>query len=149
MMLIVIDMQPEFVNKKSPREAMLIGGVRREVDEARVKGWPILIVEYGGAGPTFVEITAGLTDYDKVAHVTKWHDDGSPEIAEAIHSHGWGRQASNIHVCGVNCEYCVKKSVVGLTKLFPRSTFEVGTTNSETLSTPAWVKGNSQLVWNN
>ena len=118
--LIVIDMQPKF---DSSQKESTIKNCRTLLRQAQKDKAGILLVEYIDYGETDNRLQNMIRDYSLTKTITKISNDGSVEIRKAIKKYNYPSKL--LKVCGVNTDYCVYESVVGLTKNMPRATIEV------------------------
>ena len=115
--LVVVDMQPNFV--VNPRT---IAAVKREVETARRKDLPIIVLEipYHRLEPdkpyprTYKSIMKLLAGYDKAHVVHKLTEGGSVKLLRKCEAMGY--QTSLYRVCGVKTDLCVLQTVKGLLK---------------------------------
>jgi len=118
--LVVIDMQPYF----SETAASILNNVCDVIKQAKEDDAFVLIVQYGGCGRSYNEI------YDAVGHYTKWdivtkeHDDGSLEIWDFFEADDISLE-SEIRICGVNYQYCVKATAIGLLEMMPYAQIKI------------------------
>ncbi|CAB4196762.1 Isochorismatase-like [uncultured Caudovirales phage] len=119
--LIVIDVQSSFTAAKQKR---VLTNCEKEIDKAIKNNCSIVFVEYFDCGKTSKRLTNLTINYRKTYIVTKYDDDGSPEILSLFKSN---RLPKNIKVCGVNTDACVLDTVCGLSNLkrFKSSKIEV------------------------
>jgi nicotinamidase-related amidase len=111
--LCVIDMQDYFAaaHRNGVRKACI-----REIKKAMRNNAAILFVEYNNYGPT-IELLTNLTKsakYKKTYHVIKYCDGGGYEVTEFIKKNHLPKL--NIRVCGVNTDYCVLATVLGINR---------------------------------
>ena len=118
--LIVIDMQVSFPAACEPN---VVIAVTREIMEAKQRGEPIILVEYKGCGPSHSEFYNILKGYPYKSHICKSDDDGSREILRAIRRRKFDH--SELRICGVNFDCCVKHTVEGLLHQSPHSRITV------------------------
>lgn len=108
--LVVIDMQDWFINY--PEEQDLIPIIYDLIKQARQQRWAIILVEYGGCGPTNEIILEGVRDYPYTRTVIKFGEDGGEEIIECLNKHpAW---SPDLLVCGIFGDECVPATVNGL-----------------------------------
>lgn len=110
--LCVIDMQDYFSASqgKSVRQACV-----REIKKAMKSNATIVFVEFENYGPTTALLTnlVKKAKYRKVHTVKKTVNGGGDVIAEYLRRKHLTR--ANLHVCGVNTNYCVLATVQGMT----------------------------------
>ena len=109
--LIIIDMQPFFGSSQKP-----LGAVLKQIDIAKAAGNPIILVEYGGCGPSHPKILDKLVDYKDVICVTKHRDGGEFDIIREAKTYGID-VSKRVRVVGVNRSYCVYSTVKGMKNL--------------------------------
>jgi nicotinamidase-related amidase len=109
--LVVIDMQPEFdaANKPETVEACV-----EEIKRAKEVEAPIIVVEFDSFGDTHETLQAELDGYNKVHYVLKHQDDGSREVINTIANEDL--PSETMRVVGVNTDYCVLETVIGLSE---------------------------------
>lgn len=114
--LVVVDMQPGF---KAANDCLVRWFVKQEIKRAIAGGRPIIVCEFDPheMGHTDPELIALLKGYTPVVVLTKSDDDGSKEIEEACHKHGFS--LGRFRVVGVNSDGCVLASVAGLVDRLP------------------------------
>lgn len=109
MVLIVVDMQPDFVASFD-----VIDQVVESVRTAKILGIPVIILEYDDWEPTHGRITRELRGA-KSFFAKKITDDGSNECRKVLHRIKKEVGIRNkILLCGVNGAYCVNKTWRGL-----------------------------------
>jgi nicotinamidase-related amidase len=118
--LVVVDMQPGFEAANGERVGK---NCLREIKEAVRVGAHIVFLEFVGHGETLPELTAPVSDYPFSHAKTKFVDDGSPEVQQAIKERGF--MIGRFRVIGINTDWCVRSTVEGLRKRFPNSFVEV------------------------
>ena len=122
--LVIIDMQAKFKASKKVHQRVL-----QEIELAKQKNAGIIILEYGGHGPTNAELLkAAYSNYTKVFRVAKGQDDGSREIANIIRIPNNKRRAllsNNLRICGVNTDACVQRTVEALIRHYGIKTVSV------------------------
>ena len=108
-LLVVVDMQDEFENSQH-----VIDEVIQEVREAGKRNNPVVVLEFGGFGPTNQRVMREIRKLPKssVLRMVKEEDDGSREVMRAAEK--LGAPLENVRLCGVNLCYCVKATAVGL-----------------------------------
>lgn len=135
--LVVIDMQSYFIGDPvQDKYLSCLKKVGQEIISAKKRGSNIILVEcdyhenkpasprlgkVSCAYPTVSVINRLVKGYDKYVYVYKYGQDGSREIIDALAKKKIPR--SNIRICGVYAEMCVKDTVLGLRRGLPRSHF--------------------------
>jgi hypothetical protein len=104
--LCIIDMQILFPNAQK-----IVHEVCHQIRQAKLKNYPIILLEYIDNEHTHSEIEDELKNYPFVFRRTKNEDDGSYEIAWII---GENNLKGNILICGVNVSHCITSTVIGL-----------------------------------
>ena len=105
--LVIVDMQPKF---QSSQKEELIENVKKQITVANLNNWPIILLEFGGFGPTDQRILDALSTIEYYKK-TKDNDDGSEEVNETIEEFGLPR---TVRLCGVNTNCCVYETYRGL-----------------------------------
>ena len=120
--LIIIDMQESFEVHEGMR---VTNNCRREIFKAIEDDAHILIVEYEGAGRTLKALTDLLKNNEKANYhyVTKFDDDGSYEVFQAILNLHLPHE--KLKITGVHTDCCVYQTTLGLRDYFPKSKIEV------------------------
>lgn len=118
--LIIIDMQLCFETARDQNIIYIIGG---EIEYAKAKNYDIIVVESKHQGPTISYLKNLIQDYRQFACATKDQNDGSLVIKNALKNNRFDN--SELYVCGVNIEFCVKDTVIGLIKKFENSKIKV------------------------
>ena len=107
--LCIIDLQEGFRASNGPN---LRHAVTREIELAKRRNYPILVVEYSGFGKTESWVKEAIGSYP-AKYCTKKTDDGSKAILGAgILKRHFG--AKNYRICGINTDACIEKTVDGL-----------------------------------
>jgi nicotinamidase-related amidase len=104
--LVIVDMQPAFAAANCGQTT---SNILKLIEEAKVQSAPIVILEFSNYGETRKDINAAVKDYGKTKRMTKYEDDGSDEVVEALAS-----VPERVKVCGVNLGYCVLSTALGL-----------------------------------
>lgn len=112
--LVVIDMQPYFLERGSKANSTVVAGVISAIQEARSGDQTIIIVEYKPhlLGQTHQDIIQAVSGYNKVITLAKYHNDGSSVIKEEL-----VRQRvtlSELKICGLNTSACLMETINGL-----------------------------------
>ena len=97
----------------------------REIKKAINNKDTILFVEYIGYGQTLPRLT-NLTkhiNYTKAYHIVKGNNDGSKEIKKFLTKHKLVSKV--IKIIGVNTDFCVLETVLGINRKFPKSNINV------------------------
>lgn len=110
--LCIIDMQPKGFNNC----LLIVENVLHLVRKAIADKAFIVIAQFKGCGPTHLNIEKELHTYSYKEYVTHNKNDKSKPIQEVVNRRGI--LLKEMHVCGVNTEYCVKDTVHGLAKKF-------------------------------
>jgi len=111
--LIVIDIQPSFLQDLGEDRRKYLTRVLRAVQKAKNEYRPVLCVYYEGQGVVQSTLRQLLKDYDLYSSVGKFIDDGSTNVIKALQKKGWGKRKSLI-LCGINLDCCVAETVAGL-----------------------------------
>jgi len=111
--LVVVDMQPMFSTSQKLRTK---AAVNRLLKKAIKDNAPIIFLEYTRYGRTDPALLATVEGYESVHFRTKHTDDGSEEVHEVINAHNLPKK---IRICGVNTNYCVRATIMGLLDKFP------------------------------
>jgi len=85
------------------------------IQDAMLKGLPIVFLEYTHFCCTHHKLMEAVEDYHSVAFVKKSRDNGGNEFHEINTERGWN--ARHIKVCGVNIGACVAATVHGLDRM--------------------------------
>lgn len=119
--LAIIDMQNRF---RPANKAKTIANVVRLCELAKQDNALILVVEYARVNwttlekirdtPTHDEIFRAIGAYPHSHLVLKTEDDGSQQIVETCNAIGVNLDVTPIHFCGVNYQFCVRDTVVGV-----------------------------------
>jgi len=107
--LVIIDMQPVF---KASQEPGLVQPITREIQLAKKKGYPIVVVEYEtkGKGKNTLEyIAKKVREYG--SFVIKNTDDGAWAIIPMLKAR---TRSKKVRVVGVNTAACVYQTVCSL-----------------------------------
>jgi len=120
--LVVVDVQPGFDTAKD-----VIDPVCKLVIKAIADGMPIVILEFDPTrfDDTYTQVTDLCKGYNKTLVVTKDMDDGSEEVISALRNAGY--KYPRILLCGVNFEFCVFATAVGLANGLEDTTVVVDT----------------------
>lgn len=114
--LVVVDMQPCF---QASQNQETIDRTKDLIRQAVKDGAPIVFLEYSGydkeEGSTDSRLRATVEGYNQVHYKLKHHNDGSRQVKETVDEHGY--PTDTIRVCGVNTNYCVRETVLGLKEL--------------------------------
>lgn len=99
--LVVVDMQPYYVDPKAP----YIDRVIELISWFRADGSPIIFVEFGyGGGKTVEAVRDTVRRYGNHVTVVKRGIDGGREVLDACRIHGF---PTDFVVCGVSVTCCV------------------------------------------
>jgi len=115
-LLVVVDMQPFFGSVFAPG---LLEAVQREIKKAMRRQWPILIIEYGGCGPTHESLKELYFTYEHSRIDQKAHDDGSHVVERAILNTVCDSPLVAVRVCGIHAMCCVYWTAIGTAQRFP------------------------------
>ena len=121
--LIVVDM---LTGEQAANNEQLLQAVERQVAIARRMGWAVLFLSTepwrrGNVYPRLLKIVDGYAP--RCFTRVKAFDNGSSEVMDACFDFNYPTEM--FRVCGVNTDLCVRATVGGLLKLFPRSCFRV------------------------
>jgi nicotinamidase-related amidase len=107
--LVIIDMQPRFeasAEKKTNKEII------KQIQEAKKKKAPIIVLEYWGEPKTRLNIRRALGNYEKVHRVIKENDSGASVLKPVLRALDKDDKKKIIlKVCGVNTGACVYRTV--------------------------------------
>lgn len=106
--LVVVDMQPQFEAARSRR---CVENVLAEIAAAKAANAAIIVLEYGGFGPTNSRITKAVRSYERGYFAIKHEDNGSLQVFNLCNTYMLVRQ---FRVVGVNYGACVKSTAIGL-----------------------------------
>ena len=107
--LVLIDLQPAFLDDENP----IIGAVISEIRSAKKKGQPIIVVELEGYGRTYGCVMDLLWGYERKIVVSKQHRDGSSSIIDALEKMGV-QNCSSMVICGVYLDQCVYETAASI-----------------------------------
>lgn len=99
--LVVIDMQTAYEVARP-----IIGEVIALIEQAKRDQAPIVIVEYNGSGPTYLEILRATESYMPSCRIAKKGFGGGQEVLAACQERGY--PTSEFRVCGVYSDCCVQ-----------------------------------------
>ena len=105
-------MQSEFPaanNTKTIREC------RRLIHKAKKDNNIIIVLEYEDYNTTLPQLTKLLINYPQAYYVTKSIDNGSKDVSNLIWKRGL--KITDITVCGVNSDACVKETSASLAEM--------------------------------
>lgn len=105
--LCVIDMQPKFYSSRHCLKEVL---KQIEISKANKEG--IVVIEYGGHGPSHKAIKRALKDYPLTTTTIKEDDGGSQEFLTTAEKSGFSLDV--VIAVGVNRGYCVYETVRGI-----------------------------------
>jgi len=108
--LVVIDMQPEFLDESDPIDNKIIYNVAELVRHARQNNWFIIIMELVGCGDTFEHITCELDNYKNSAYLFKRQNSGASHIIKYFDDIDT-KIPKDFVVCGVNGDMCVADTI--------------------------------------
>lgn len=111
--LVVVDMQPQFQTSQKPET---LTHVKSLLEKAIQDKAAIIFLEFEGWGPTNSMLKATVEGYNNVHFQSKDQNDGSNEVVKLIEDNDLSHEL--IRVCGVNTNYCVRETVVGLLDKF-------------------------------
>ncbi len=123
--LMIIDMQEEFLNV-GPCPKRLKGTIiqnAHQVQLAKRRKAPIIVVEFADRGDTVDEITRLLAQYSSVIKITKHVRDVAHDMPPRVQN--LLRQVAVLRVVGVNTNECVESSVIGMHCMFPNLTIQL------------------------
>jgi hypothetical protein len=121
--LIVVDMQ---TGEQAANNEQLLQAVERQLVLARKMGWAVLFLSTepwrrGNVYPRLLKIVDGYAP--RCFTRVKAFDNGSGETMDACFDFNY--PTDMFRVCGVNTDLCVRSTVDGLLKLFPRASFRI------------------------
>jgi nicotinamidase-related amidase len=118
--LIIIDMQPGFYYSHE-----VLDQVIKETKKTIQSKHAIINVEFKPRryGHTLTSLLNLLTGYKNYVSCVKKEEDGSREIYDKIVSRDI--YYKKLRVCGVNSDYCVKDTTIGLARMIPGAMIEV------------------------
>lgn len=115
--LVIVDMQNYF---SASREARVRTYCSKEILKAKYHGYPIIFAEYRHYGKTTATLLNLVKNYSKVYRTIKSKNDGSRGIVQLIHKHNFSSfQRKNFRICGVNTDFCVHDTVLGMRMRLP------------------------------
>ena len=117
--LVVVDMQTHFVTTENLE---FTKNIQREINQAVQDEAQIVFVEYSGSGETLQDLVSLTKDYYRKHTIAKYHNDGSSEIQSLVEKESL---STDFKVVGVNTDFCVKETVQGLSKKFPKGNIDV------------------------
>lgn len=114
---VVVDMQSGFGSSKG-----CLDGTLQLLEKSMQRKSTIVVVELNPRefGPTLEPITSLVKGYKKLLTTTKVGNDGSREVQKVLTDYGKAK-LDVIRMCGVNAEYCVKATTVGLAEWYRES----------------------------
>ncbi len=118
MVHVIVDCQIAYVPFGPVLEA-----IERELDSAKAKGEPIVLLEYYYGGPTYDHILDKLHGYGKFARAVKRTFGGANEVIEACVKRGW--EMAKFRITGAETYCCVAETSEGLLLACPDSEQEV------------------------
>ncbi len=118
MVHVIVDCQVAYVPFGPVLEA-----IEREIDEAKAKDEPIVLLEYFYGGPTYEHILAKLEGYGKFARDQKRTFGGANEVIQKCVKHGW--DMTKFRISGAETYCCVAETSEGLLLACPDSEQEV------------------------
>src|SRR3990172_7835106 len=118
MTLVIVDMQPYF----DSCDDEVVDEAVKEIRRAKEQRTGVVVVEFGGCGPTDSSIQKVLRGYDRQAWVTKDDDDGGRAVVNAAHQHGFWNKSWRF--CGVNTCCCVRDTIKSMVRIYPKAVFE-------------------------
>lgn len=107
--LVVVDMQPAF---RSSQNQETLDRVNELIQQAIKDDAPIVFLEFGGYEKTDSRLLASVEGYKQAHFQVKYENDGSFHVKKTIDAHDL--PTGTIRVCGVNTNYCVRETVLGL-----------------------------------
>jgi hypothetical protein len=114
--LVIIDMQPDFAACNSER---LIRACQREIRQAMQDCNGIVYVRYKDHKSVHKELLDLTLLYSHKAITTKDRNDGSKHVLRTISRRGFCR--TRLRICGINAQYCVHETILGLRMKLPHS----------------------------
>lgn len=134
-LLVVVDMQPDFYASNNQQ---LINNICKLCESYISTGDPIILLEYLGYEKTHRHIVEASNN---APVLIKNKDDGSPKIKNYLKK--TGLKPKEFFVCGINTDYCVKDTAVGLRHKTGQNVTVIekccNTGNGE-LDIPEWVE---------
>lgn len=114
--LIIIDMQYGFLTSHTGKTLLgdRVSKICKLIEQWKLLGWPIILVEYARYGPTLDRIQQSLDNYDNQKQLTKRQNNGADEIFKCVHKYKLPKRHL---VTGVNTNYCVAETVIGLSDI--------------------------------
>jgi hypothetical protein len=115
--LVVVDMQPHYLNGYSDSEKkLLVDAVAEQICLARALGWPIVFLEFQPTktyGQTLPELTALVDGYEPNYRVLgKYERSGAGEVLRACEHAGF--DYTGFQVCGIYADQCVQDTVTNI-----------------------------------
>lgn len=110
--LVVVDMQPAF---RSSQNQATIDRCNELIQQAIKDEAPIVFLEFEGYEQTDSRLLAAVEGYNHAHFKSKYENDGSFQVKETIELHQYPHET--IRVCGVNTNYCVRETVLGLVEM--------------------------------
>lgn len=107
--LVIVDMQPCFIGDK---RQYVIEPVIAEIEQAKLDGAYIILLEYRERGHTHDAILSTIGDYPMVSVVTKKHEDGGHELHDFMYKRDL--DMSQIRLCGLHWHHCVRETALTL-----------------------------------
>jgi nicotinamidase-related amidase len=119
--LVIVDMQSHFYAKE---ELEITKNLKREILGAINNQASIVFVEFDHSGPTLECLTKlpeqhGYRSYT----IEKQQNDGSHEVGALVIDKSL--PVKHFKVAGINTDYCIASTVIGLSNLFPDGVIEV------------------------
>lgn len=118
--LVIIDMQDNFL---ASRKESVQKDIAKQIKKAMKDRAGIIFVEYLGCGKTYSQLVDLSEDYDRSFTVYKDRDDGSKEVLNCLVDKKLPK--SRLRVCGVNTQFCVRSTAVGLRDKLPKSKLQI------------------------
>ena len=108
---VLIDMQPEFVkNMRDGEREQVITEQCHLIRECVEQDIPLVVLEYGGSGPTIEILAAEISKVKRKVVVTKYDDDGfyTTRLNQVLIEFS----AKQLILMGVNASYCVLATAI-------------------------------------
>lgn len=111
--LCVVDLQQQYMLKSYHWYYQVIKNCQIVIERAIQKSYPIVLVEFDGAGQTIEPINSLLKNYNKLFRMTKFGRSGAFEINSTIIEN---YLPTELEIVGVNYHQCIVATVADLLK---------------------------------